>query len=59
MYGWATDEFILRLWRAGKDTKEIASATWEHESHIANRLPAILLHARQDQEWDRRKGRAE
>lgn len=50
--GEASDHEILILWRAGKDTFDIAKQLWQPEHHIAGRLPAILGRARQDQEWN-------
>lgn len=47
------DNRILSLWREGKDTREIARAFWMNEYDVANRLPEILLRARQDQDFDR------
>ncbi len=46
------DVEMLSLWKAGKNTNEIAKAFWCPESEIANRLPALLNKARQDQEWN-------
>lgn len=48
----ATDDEILKLWRARMDTCEIAKLFWQPEASIANRLPRILERARQDQEWN-------
>lgn len=45
------DHQILDLWRANKNTAEIAQTLWVPEHHIAVRLPEILQRARQDQEW--------
>lgn len=46
------DGEIIALWRAGKNTNEIAKQLWVDESHIANRLPRLLERDRQDQEWN-------
>lgn len=56
--GWPDDDLILTLWRARKNTAEIAKHTWVHESQIASRLPGILLRARQDDEFDQ-QGRSD
>lgn len=52
IHGTPEDQEILLLWRAGKDTCDIAKQLWVDESHIANRLPHILQRDRQDQEWN-------
>ena len=46
------DAEVLELWRAGRNTREIAGAMFFRESVIANRLPGILERARQNQEWN-------
>lgn len=51
-WGYPKDKDILRLWREGKNTNEIAKATWSRECEISNRLPLILQRAKQDQEWN-------
>lgn len=51
-HGTPTDGEILILWRAGKDTFDIAQQLWVPEHHIAGRLPLILQRDRQDQEWN-------
>lgn len=51
-HGMPTDGEILILWRAGKDTYDIAKQLWVPEHHVASRLPHILERDRQDQEWD-------
>ena len=52
IHGTPSDDEILVLWRAGKDTYDIAKALWVDESHVASRLPRIRERARQDQEWN-------
>ena len=42
----ATDQQILALWCAGRDTHDIARATGVPESEVANRLPRILANQR-------------
>lgn len=46
------DGEIIALWRAGKNTNEIAKQLWVDESYIANQLPRLLERNRQDQEWN-------
>lgn len=41
-----TDAEILREWRLGKTSADIASAYFVREGEIANRLPRILADAR-------------
>ena len=52
IHGTPNDDEILMLWRAGKDTYDIAKQLWVDESHVASRLPRIIERARQDQEWN-------
>ena len=43
----ATDQQILALWCAGRDTHDIARLTGVPESEVANRLPRIVESRRQ------------
>lgn len=52
IHGTPSDDEILILWQAKKDTCEIARQLWVPEHHVANRLPHILQRSRQDQEWN-------
>jgi DNA-directed RNA polymerase specialized sigma24 family protein len=45
------EQEILVLWKAGRNTQEIARAVGLPESEVANRLPSILERSRQDKEW--------
>lgn len=47
------DRLMLRLWRAGHDTLDIARVIDRPESEIANRLPHVLSASRQEAEWSR------
>ena len=48
-----TDQEILALWCAGRDTFDIARSTGVPESEVANRLPRILERRRQDDAFER------
>lgn len=45
------DWYMLAMWRQNHNTLDIARLMTRPESEIANRLPAVLLRARQDAEW--------
>jgi hypothetical protein len=45
-------DMVLRLWRSGRDTLDIARLTGTTESVICRLLPLVLKAAREDQEWN-------